>query len=391
MSSSRNPVIVSIRRDAKVDQSLRELNETWNQAQLPEADFTRVWNQLHQDWWTAALAVHTSGQHTSARHHVLDWPAFIREHLSAADLVTYLGRVFRIAHDAAKHKPESAGRLRNAALALGLTDNIELHLELDQEVCTSTGTLKALSSLRRSTAHEAVDPEDIRTKIRDHMLARVFGSPGPYVVTPMPTLRDVNQAITALRAKAVPRAAPKSKKRKAASDDAGDDSSEVSRRSSKRPRTEISEEDLEEMGQSFLESIREDGRPSLLSRFLDEDIMTNGDIFAYAPPESSALPDLKPDATEDQLQAHAAQADRDKEAQDDAVVKEQLELCSRLVQMGTPGEAAAGDPLVQGLLQALNMSAKNLLCVARDKHTSAHLESRKRKREEEEEELDLDE
>ncbi|KAH9237264.1 hypothetical protein K456DRAFT_32804 [Colletotrichum gloeosporioides 23] len=321
--------------------------------------------------------MHTSSQHTSARHHVLNCPAFIREHLSAANLITYLSRIFRTAHDAAKHKPKSASRLRNAALTLSLTNNIELHLELDQEVCTSTGTLKALSSLRRSTAREAVDPEDIRTEIHDRMLARVFGSPGPYVATPMPSLRDVNQAITALRAKAVPRAAPKSKKRKAASDDAVEDTIEVSRRSSKRPRTEIPEDDLEEMGQSFLESIREDGRPSLLSRFLDEDIMTNGDIFAYAPPEASALPDLEPDATEEQLQAHAAQADRDKEA--------------RLVQMGTPGEAAAGDPLVHGLLQALNMSAKNLLCVAWDKHTTAHLESRKRKREEEEEQLDLDE
>ncbi|KAK2052168.1 hypothetical protein LY76DRAFT_650762 [Colletotrichum caudatum] len=410
------PVIVSIRRNTNVEQSLRDLSEAWNDAQHADDALVETWDRLHQDWWAAARAVHQSGQHTSSRHHVLDWPSFMRENMTANDLIAHLARIFRIQHDAAKHKPESPARLRNAAAALGLNDPVELHIELHQEVCTSTAALKLLSSLRSSRAHQPVSPEDIRAELRSAMLARVFGSPGPYIVTPLPNLADVKATVETLRLRAVPRAPPPppppqqqseggaSKKRRSSAsaavaaegDDDGTEGAAAERRRSKRARLlGDNEEELDEMSRAFIDSVREEGG-RIMAQFFDEESFTREEILAYSPQSSPLLPDpassrvtasdadeseADPDAAAAERARRESRAARDKEAKQDALVLEQMQLVSRLVQMGTPSVEAVGDPLVHGLLCTLGMHCKSVLAIARDKKTPAHMEARKRQRE----------
>ncbi|OBR02026.1 hypothetical protein CH63R_14598 [Colletotrichum higginsianum IMI 349063] len=190
---------------------------------------------------------------------------------------------------AAKAKPDGTARMRNAQAALDLAAPVDLLLVLGPAVCSSTGSLKAISSLRNAKGHEPVDADTITAAIRTKMLARHMLLPAPDHVAPVPKVADVTEAVkhkcnqpslqqavfyTSQHKKEILATTFKNMEQHDLEDEAsranisssGRSSRSSRSRSNKRRRTSrLSSDEVDELGRHALDDAMEDEAPSFLA------------------------------------------------------------------------------------------------------------------------------
>ncbi|KAI8171958.1 hypothetical protein K4K54_001889 [Colletotrichum sp. SAR 10_86] len=359
---------VTLRRKPEIDSKLRRIAQALDTNEASVTTVRQMWDQLHDSWWKEASNINRRGFHQGRRYHILDFPSFITEAIPHERLDILLRLVFTADFNIAKAKPEGANRLKNAALALELTDPIFLFLWLGPAICAATNSLKAISSLKKSRSHEPVDAAAITDAIRQQMVGRHMLSASPEDVAPLPSVADVTNAVDQLR-KAAPakpvkpaaRASLAGKKRKA-DDEEDDDSAASVRRQSKRQR--VSSEELSELARNAYDEEMADKEPSFLASFmaggLGSDLGNGGN--------SSEIPPITEDDEETAL------------ANDDNL-QQQLNLCAMLVSAPLL-TAESGLPLsIRLMLENAKNAARSALLLARDENVVEELEERLNSRE----------
>ncbi|GJC89383.1 hypothetical protein ColLi_12220 [Colletotrichum liriopes] len=162
---------VSARRDDEIKRLITVLLAALNDTTVQEADMSQAFQDIHNRWWEVARAIHRGGQHHGVRAHVLDWPAFLRELYSADHLTQLLRIVYKKEWMAAKAK--HSGKLVNAQKAMEVSETVELGLELGPEACQNNAAISGISSMRKPTNHAAIPANDIRRALLGQLVARV--------------------------------------------------------------------------------------------------------------------------------------------------------------------------------------------------------------------------
>lgn len=171
-SATHSPVQFSIDRHVAVSSLLTKLNAALAGTSMSPDELGDLLLELKDKWWAAAQKVDEQHQHHSRRHHVYDWPAFLRENLPAARFAFLLNYIHNDEWKKARAVKGALPRLAGAARALGLENPIELMLELGEEACTNTVALMGISSLRAPRNVEGTPPAAIRDQILRETLRR---------------------------------------------------------------------------------------------------------------------------------------------------------------------------------------------------------------------------
>ncbi|KAI8240133.1 hypothetical protein K4K55_001086 [Colletotrichum sp. SAR 10_96] len=428
-SAAQTAVQFSIDRHAAVSTLLARLNGALAGTSMPPDELSDLLLELKDEWWAAAQKVDEQHQHRSRRHHIYDWPAFLRENLPAARFAFLLNYIHNDEWNKARAMKGALPRLAGAAKALGLENPIELMLEIGEEACTNTAALMGISSLRAPRNVEGTPPAAIRDQIRRETLRRHQMEVDNWEEDSFATMaKDVRAAVKHLKeqAEAKPKAkkakASRGTKRKRADDDDDehddeeeeDDEPELSR-VSKRRRLGQDEVSMA-LGQQYMAGLADDG-PSLLETFMSEpaefvalggsssrgsfggpmfDTTAGSSAFNINPADttlasnrsSSSSPAADPadiTITAESPKAKEQQpteAEKDEaEAANDALVREQLELFCRLVQTG-PAKPGPGAALTGGVFASVSQMALTGLMAAQSDGLLGQLESRRRAREE---------
>ncbi|WYZ36412.1 hypothetical protein EsH8_XIV_000012 [Colletotrichum jinshuiense] len=424
MSSSAGPsnVQFSVERHQPVAALLARLHEISNSIEASNEETRQVWDDLHDKWWAAVQQVRENHHHAGVRHDLYDWPAFIRENLSAGQLEDCLHIVYKEDWLRVKGIRGAAPRLQGAANALSLENAKELMIEIGPEAAGNTTALTGLSGLRAPRLHARVDAATIRARILDEMMRRHSLDPAYETRAARPTTKDVTNAVKYLKEHAGPpddaaepqfkskgrgkgkgKATNSRKRGRAASrrddDDEEDEDGEVEEeeeeeeeasRVKRRRRNAYGRDELAiEMGRSYMHSLLADG-DSLLGSFLGEDspldmppsvVFGNGDL---------GLDDNESTAASGASAVVTKHKKREEEEKRDALVREQLEVLCRLVQTG-PAPVGPGGSSTEAVLRAIGQMAWVGLQTVRQENVTALLEERAGRRRAEAEEEDEDE
>lgn len=187
------PVQTIVRQDKTISRQLTDLHVALKDAAFHNHKIVEHFQAVKARWWVVALAIHRAGQHHAALTHVLDWPGFLRQACSASNIVQMLHAVYRDQWYAAKQK--QLGRLVNTQKALGLSETIEVMLELGPAACVNISAIAGISSLRKPTNHAPVAPNDIRQALLNQLLVRANDDEvddGPPELSPA----DVRKAVS---------------------------------------------------------------------------------------------------------------------------------------------------------------------------------------------------